>query len=204
MNDCSDLDLSLHVFHSRPISTRAMTAARHALIGSPEGNFWIHHSDHGFDLTHPPSPDAPPVLPRLPLQTTTSQIAIDPAKSALVVIDMQNFFLSENIGRPADGKGLQAAWKLAEDAIPAARRAGIQIIWLNWGLTHEEVKNMPPATLRAFGFSSVPADDPLDGAAGRQTVIDDHGINGGSPEIAKKYETHVSEEELLFLCGSQS
>lgn len=168
-----------------------MSPARHAVIGNPKDNFWLHHTDYGFDLTHPSSPDAPPVHPRLPLEATTSRVAIDPTKTALVIIDMQNFFLSPELGRPQDSKGLKAAEQLAEYAIPACRKADIQIVWLNWGLTKDEVEDMPPAALRAFGFSSVPADQPLEEASTGQTAVDDHGINEGAPEIAKRYGTHV-------------
>jgi len=45
--------------------------------------------------------------------------------------------------------------KLLQFAIPAARKAGIRIIWLNWGLIDEEVHNMPPAVKRAFGFEAI-------------------------------------------------
>lgn len=67
---------------------------------------------------------------------------------------MQNFFLSPSFGR-AKGAGHAATEKLLEFAIPAARKAGIRIIWLNWGLTDEEVQNMPPAIKRAFGFEAI-------------------------------------------------
>lgn len=133
-----------------------MSQARHAVIGNPKANFWLHHTEFGFDLTHPPSPDAPPIYPRIPLQTSTARISIDPAKTALVVIDMQNFFLSPNLGRPQDSKGIKAAQRLAEHAIPACRKAGIQIVWLNWGLTRDEVENMYssnyPLSLFCFSF----------------------------------------------------
>lgn len=63
------------------------------------------------------------------------------------------------MGRPADGKGIAAARRLLEDAIPAARKAGIRIVWMNWGLTEDEIDEMPPATLRAFGFATVPKEE---------------------------------------------
>ena len=137
----------------------ATTAHRKAVIGTPE-SFWLYDSQTGFDLTHPATPTSPPVSPRLTLNATTAPVTIDPAKSALVIIDMQNFFLSPQLGRPKDGKGLLAQAQLLKYAIPAARKAGIRIIWLNWGLTADEVKQMPPATLRAFGFETVAKDTP--------------------------------------------
>ena len=163
-----------------------MSAPRHAMIGS-KNNFWLHSSVHGFDLTHPPTPTSLPIHPRLPLQTTTARVTIDPAKSALVIIDMQSFFLSPNLGRSKESNGMKACNNLLEKAIPACRRAGVRVIWLNWGLTHEEIEDMPPATLRAFGFESLPHDMPVDGEKGRETAIDDHGVNGSATEIAQRY-----------------
>lgn len=68
---------------------------------------------------------------------------------------MQNFFLSPLLHHPVPGgAGHLALEKLSEEAIPACRRAGIQVIFLNWGLTEKEVEEMPPAGIRAFGFGS--------------------------------------------------
>ena len=164
-----------------------MSSERYAIIGSPP-NFWLHSTRHGFDLTHPPTTQSPPTYPRIPLQTTTSQVTVDPKKTALVIIDMQNFFLSPNLGRPKDSKGLKACSQLLKYAIPACREADIQIIWLNWGLTQQEIDKMPPATLRAFGFETVSADTPHDDASKKkQPAVDDHGVNQGAEEIAKHY-----------------
>ena len=41
---------------------------------------------------------------------------------------------------------------LLENGIPAARKAGIQIIWLNWGLTEEDLLSLPPQQFRVFGW----------------------------------------------------
>lgn len=126
---------------------------RRAVIGNAK-NFWLYSSRTGFDLTHPGTPSSPSITSRVTFKTTTTPITVDPAKSALVIIDMQNFFLSEAFGREK-GAGHAAADHLLKYCIPAARKAGIQIIWLNWGLTQEDVDTMPPAVKRAFGFEAV-------------------------------------------------
>lgn len=130
---------------------------RRAVIGNAD-NFWLHSSKTGFDLTHPPTPDEIAPGPRVTVKTTTTPITISPARTALVIIDMQNFFLSEAFGRKR-GAGHAACDALLKYAIPAARKAGIQIIWLNWGLTDEEVRDMAPAVKRAFGFQSTVVED---------------------------------------------
>jgi len=133
---------------------------KQTIIGSPQ-NFWLHSTLTGYDLTHPPTPTSPPIHPRLTLQatnnslsTTTTPIALDPSKTALLIIDMQNFFLSPAFNRDPHGPGHSAMKNLVETAIPAARKAGIRVIWVNWGLTRQEVEEMPPAMLRAFGAGS--------------------------------------------------
>lgn len=162
-----------------------MSDRRKAILGSAS-SFWLYDSETGFDLTHPPAADAPLIYPRVPLQTTTSKIAVDPAKCALVIIDMQNFFLSPNLGKPKDSKGIKACDQLLKHAIPACRKAGIRIIWCNWGLTQHEIDHMPPATLRAFGFSTVPYDSEVHHQVNGETAVDYHGINQGAEETAKQ------------------
>ncbi|KAF2248345.1 Isochorismatase hydrolase [Trematosphaeria pertusa] len=161
------------------MSSTLASQHRKALIGSPS-NFWLHHTSHGFDLTHPSSPTASTLEPKVTIQTTTSPITISPSKSALVIIDMQNFFLSESFGRNR-GPGHAACEQLIKHAIPAARKAGMRTIWLNWGLTEKDVKEMPPAVKRAFGFFSIPAEEEFaeDFSAGENSVsVDKFGDNG--------------------------
>lgn len=135
------------------------SARQKAIIGNVKDDFWIYDSEKGFDLTRPSPPTALSKPGAITLQTTTSPVTIDPAISALVIIDMQNFFLSTALGRPADSKGLKAQDALLEHAIPAARKAGIQIVWLNWGLSDEDLETLPPGVFRAFGFSTMAVDD---------------------------------------------
>ena len=126
-------------------------------------NFWLYSSQNGFDLTHPSKPGNPTAEPHVKVETTTTPITIDPARSALVIIDMQNFFLSPAFGR-TKGAGHAALDQLVQHAIPAARKAGIRIIWLNWGLTDQDIHDMPPAVTRAFGFEVLKdAEGVLDG-----------------------------------------
>jgi nicotinamidase-related amidase len=120
------------------------------VIGSPS-SFWLYSPSTGFDLTHPSTPTSPPINPRLTLSTTTSPITLDPAKTALIIIDMQNFFLSPAFGRNSKGAGHKAMDQLIKHAIPAARKAGVRVVWVNWGLTEEEVEHMPASMLRTFG-----------------------------------------------------
>ena len=121
-------------------------------------NSWKWTEKDGFDLTRfsnaLPRPAMPPT--RIPLAPTNSPAIIDPAKTALVVIDLQNYFLSPFLSRPPDHPGLKAVDQLAKHAIPACRNAGIRIVWLSWGLTDSDVQNMPPSIARGFDFGPDP------------------------------------------------
>ena len=153
-----------------------------ALIGRPP-NYWLWSSSPPtFDLTRPPPPDfpVPPPSASIKLPTTTTPILVNPNKSALIVIDMQNFFLSPSLGRSATGAGNMAAKALLNYAIPAARKAGIRIIWLNWGLTDEEVDEIPPSTRRAFGFEAALEREAKEKAL---PALDPHGVN----QVAAEY-----------------
>ena len=119
------------------------------VIGN-HSNFWLYSEKDGFDLTHPETPTSSPVQPRITLQTTNTPITIAPGKTALVIIDMQNFFLSRSLGREGQCHDAEAA--LLKHALPAARKAGIQVIWLTWGLTEADLESMSPTSLRIFKF----------------------------------------------------
>ncbi|KPI39325.1 Peroxyureidoacrylate/ureidoacrylate amidohydrolase RutB [Cyphellophora attinorum] len=177
---------------------------RKGIVGTAE-SFWLYDSETGFDLTHPATPDAEPLQPRYTIRTTTLPITVHPPHSALVIIDMQNFFLSPQLGRPSDSKGLKAQQQLLKYAIPAARKAGIRIIWCNWGLTDDDMKLMNPATFRAFGFETVPAEDfgRYHEIQPKEAAIDSHGVNEAAPAISKaKVETGGKNPRIYKGLGS--
>lgn len=121
-----------------------------AIFGNKK-DFWLYDSNTGFDLTHPTTPTSSRVKNAVTFATETTPITIDPAKSALIIIDMQNFFLSPALGKER-GPGHEALDQLVQNAVPAARKAGVRVIWVNWGLTKQEIEDMPPSILKAFGF----------------------------------------------------
>lgn len=122
---------------------------------------------------------------------------MDPKKTALVIIDMQNFFLSPFLGRPKDSNGLKACDALLKHAIPAVRKAGIRIIWLNWGLTEKEVEDMPPATIRAFGFETVAEGSDFE-TGKKEVAVYSHGANQGAEEIAASSKTELGKDARTY------
>ncbi len=126
-----------------------MPSQKQEVIGGKR-NFWLYSEEDGYDLTHPATPTSALIYPRISLKTTSARVAIDPAKTALVVVDLQNYFLSPALGRPSDGVGLKVVDKLVQSAIPACRKAGIPIVWLNWGLTQQDIDELPPTIIKGF------------------------------------------------------
>ena len=75
---------------------------------------------------------------------------IDHNSIALKLVEMQNHFLSPHIGHPSNAVGLKAVESLFQYAIPACRRAGIPAVYLNWGLTEQDVEVISPTIVKDF------------------------------------------------------
>lgn len=72
---------------------------------------------------------------------------IDPDKTLLVVIDMQNYFVHPSFHDHSEGvKTVQPLISV----IQKCRREGIQVCWLNWGIDDADLRAMPPAVTRGF------------------------------------------------------
>ncbi|EIN13781.1 Isochorismatase hydrolase [Punctularia strigosozonata HHB-11173 SS5] len=64
---------------------------------------------------------------------------------------MQNFFLHKDLrDHPT---GIACVDPLLA-VVPALRKHGVRIIWLNWGLTPQELHTLPPSLARQFSRSS--------------------------------------------------
>ncbi|KAJ3569767.1 hypothetical protein NP233_g4841 [Leucocoprinus birnbaumii] len=75
------------------------------------------------------------------------RIRVSKDKSALIVIDMQNFFLHPDLRKHL--KGVDCVQPLM-DVVPKMRAMDMKILWVNWGLTDFELKTIPPALVRGF------------------------------------------------------
>ena len=70
------------------------------------------------------------------LNAVPAPVSVDPAKTALIVVDMQNAFGSEGgmfDKAGIDITGIQDAVAPTASAIEAARRAGIKVVWIKMG-----------------------------------------------------------------------
>jgi nicotinamidase-related amidase len=104
-------------------------------------NFWTKLKS-GWDLTRGESTGAI----TLPIPVN-GPIVIQPNKSALVIIDMQNFFLHESLNGDPLGRAIVPT---TVNLIQAFRDAGMPVLWTNWGLTEFDLINMPPSFINGF------------------------------------------------------
>ncbi|EMD42075.1 hypothetical protein CERSUDRAFT_79689 [Gelatoporia subvermispora B] len=68
-------------------------------------------------------------------------------RTALIVIDMQNFFLHPDLRSHPTGLGCVEPLM---NMVPALRTQGIKTLWVNWGLTEHELTTIPPSLVRGF------------------------------------------------------
>lgn len=88
------------------------------------------------------------------LQCALTAVVIDPAKTALLVIDLQNYDLSKALGN--DNQAVfDAEDTVLNYAIPAARKSGIQILYITTGYSDQDLLEMDPAVFRTFNFEPV-------------------------------------------------
>lgn len=127
--------------------------ARDKLTFGPPGSQWIYDKQtKTYDLTRSSS------SPTLKVTTTygppSTSLLLSPAKTALIVVDMQNFFLHPSCR--AHPTGLAAVEPLIA-TIARCREVGVQVIWLNWGLTDDDLATMPAGVLRGFASRMISA-----------------------------------------------
>ncbi|KAL7620174.1 hypothetical protein AAE478_009167 [Parahypoxylon ruwenzoriense] len=139
----------------------------------PKGDEWTYTREtKAYDLTR----DAP--SPRFTVRATEgspdASITLAPTLSALVVVDMQNFFLHPRCNDHPTG--LAAAERTLR-VIVKCREIGIKIIWLNWGLCDDDLGTMPAATQRGFASSLIRP--PLDSKQARNGFGSDMGEGRG-------------------------
>ncbi|GAB7361605.1 hypothetical protein MBLNU230_g1657t1 [Neophaeotheca triangularis] len=162
--------LAMHLLHLLPcLSGLAPTALSQlydtanfdtALVGTLNttnpatlGNYYNHWQKHTtangtlYDLTR--SNRMPTSTPKtIPMLGKREKAVIEPQRTALVIVDMQNYFLhpqlrpNAQLGRAAVGPTL--------DMIRAFRANGMKVLWLNWGLTDYDLVTIPPSFLEGF------------------------------------------------------
>jgi ureidoacrylate peracid hydrolase len=95
-------------------------------------------------------------------------LVLDPARTVMVVVDMQNDFCHPDgwlasIG--VDVTPARAPVPVLERLLPALRAGGVPVVWCNWG-TYADRVNLPPGVLHVYDpdGTGTGIGDPLPGA----------------------------------------
>ncbi|MDQ1679987.1 MAG: ureidoacrylate peracid hydrolase [Frankiaceae bacterium] len=99
------------------------------------------------DLRRPPRDERGVSVDALPQRLT-----LDLARTAIVVVDMQNDFCDAGGWLASIGVDIAGARKPIEPLaalLPALRGAGVPVVWLNWGNRPDRV-NLPPNVLHVY------------------------------------------------------
>lgn len=109
-------------------------------LGSSSQYHWRVNAGH-VDMAMAPPPPRP-----VRLDAEPQSLTIDLARTALIVIDMQNDFCAkggwvDHLG--ADYTPDRAPIAPLQAMIPPLRRAGVPIVWVNWG-NRPDLMNMAP------------------------------------------------------------
>ncbi|TRM55988.1 Isochorismatase-like protein [Schizophyllum amplum] len=127
---------------------RAESNKTQAKFGDEYYNYWLYEADtNSYDLTRGNSTNAKT------LKAGEKTITVNPGKSALLVVDMQNYFL--NPAYTDFPKGL-ATVQPTIDSVKAFRAAGAKIIWCQWGLTDYDLQFIPPSYKISFSTDKDP------------------------------------------------
>lgn len=116
------------------------------LLGPNVRNAWT-ASTGAVDLVRPPAPPRPVTVEALPQRLT-----LDLARTAIVVVDMQNDFCAPGgwlAGIGVDVAPAGAPVPVLAQALPALRAAGVPVVWLNWG-NRPDRANLPPGVLHVY------------------------------------------------------
>jgi ureidoacrylate peracid hydrolase len=114
-------------------------------MGATAGQSWLVSHDV-VDMTR----RAPPVRP-LSVAAEPQNIVVDAAKSALLIVDMQNDFCTEGgwlHSRGIDVSPNRKPIKPLQALIGTFRDAGLPVVWVNWGV-RKDLLNISPSLRHA-------------------------------------------------------
>jgi ureidoacrylate peracid hydrolase len=130
---------------------------------------------------------------------TPQPVEIDLATTCLIVVDMQNDFLHPEgwfAARGVDGAPVAAVIPAVERLTAAVRRAGVPVIWLNWGI-RADCANLPSTVMAKGGSDVAPTyGGPSPSGRGRILVRDDWGAAIVDALSVDPADTHVHKHRL--------
>jgi nicotinamidase-related amidase len=115
-------------------------------LGPNDRNRWQAGAE-AADLVRPARSPRPVTLEAAP-----KPVRIDLARTALVIVDMQNDFCHPDgwlAGIGVDVSGPRAAIAPLARLLPPARAAGLPVVWVNWG-NRPDLANISPALMHVY------------------------------------------------------
>ncbi|KAH7350514.1 Isochorismatase-like protein [Rhexocercosporidium sp. MPI-PUGE-AT-0058] len=110
-------------------------------------NYWVQTASGLWDLTRS-ARQAVTKTHTIPCSGSKQSISIEASRSALVIIDMQNFFLHPGLSPSATGG--RDVVNATVNMIQGFRKAGMKVLWTFWGLDNYDLLTMPPSLLDGF------------------------------------------------------
>lgn len=173
-----------------------------ARFGPAAHNAWTQHEGH-ISLVRTPLAPRPLLIPAEP-----APVEIDTARSALVIVDMQNDFCHPQgwFGQKGiDVAPMREPIATIAKLLPLWRATGGRVVWLNWGVRADRL-NLPPTVLfkgkrsaTAVGYAEASPDDRgpsvVPGHWGAQ-VIDELVVEPGDATVFKHRLTGFCDNEL--------
>ena len=171
-------------------------------LGSSERNRWL-VSEAAVDLVRQPVPPRP-----LAVQTESKEVTLDLARTAIVVVDMQNDFCHPEGWLAHIGVDVTPARKPIaplQRLLPALRSRDVPIIWLNWGNRPDRL-NLSPALLHVYkpSGSGVGLGDALPGSGAKvlergswsAAIVDELAPDPSDIHVAKYRMSGFQDTEL--------
>jgi len=134
-------------FNSITAIVGTANASDSAILGNYY-NYWkLTNNKTTWDLTRSDrlQVTSPKVIPML---GSRKEAIIEPSRTAMVIVDMQNFFLHPKLSPHATRGRLAVQPTL--NMIKAFRENGMKILWVNWGIDNFDLVTLPPSLLDGF------------------------------------------------------
>lgn len=171
-------------------------------LGPSAANRWLVSRDC-VDTTRPL------VEPRrLELAAEPQRVVIDLARTAMIVIDMQNDFCHPDGWLASIGVDVASARRPIaplQALLPALRQAGVTVLWVSWGNRPDRL-NLSPALLHVYKPTGqgVGLGDPLPGTGARvlergswaAAIVDELAPASGDVQVAKYRMSGFWDTEL--------
>ena len=171
-------------------------------LGSSARNRW-RVSEARADLVRAPIPPRP-----VELQTDGKLVTVDLARTAIIVIDMQNDFCHPNGWLAHIGVDISPARRPIAPLrrlLPLLRSHDVPVIWVNWGNRTDRL-NLSPALLHVYnpGGNGVGLGDALPGSGAKvlergswsAAIVDELPVDPSDIQVAKYRMSGFQDTEL--------